>query len=132
MGSYAVYDLSESMRSVPADFIPVRVAEAWGGGGDYAEWSGGFLLESADGRWGYLTGWCDMTGWGCQDGTEWYPFDHRPTHAEIAEAVKPDGFTADRDDEWDPDPADLNKWLSVGMPQAYTAEWDRLMGGVAS
>lgn len=127
MSRYSVYDLTESMAAVPADFNVVRVAEAWGWSGDYAEWSGGFLLESDDGRWGYLTGWCDTTGWGCQDGKEWHAFDHRPTHAEMAEASE---ITDATDADWDPEPADLNKWLSVGQPQAYTVEWDRLMGGI--
>ena len=31
-------------------------------------WTGGFVLKLKDGRFAYLTGWCDYTGWGCQDG----------------------------------------------------------------
>lgn len=28
------------------------------------DWSGGFVIEFQSGRWGYLSGWCDYTGWG--------------------------------------------------------------------
>lgn len=28
-----------------------------------------YILEMKDGSYIYLTGWCDYTGWGCQDGS---------------------------------------------------------------
>lgn len=36
--------------------------------GDYAETSVVAVLRMKDGRFALLTGWCDTTGWGCQDG----------------------------------------------------------------
>jgi hypothetical protein len=56
-----------------------RVIAAWGHGegmgGDDAghyrysedgatEWKGGFLCALHDGRFAYIWGWCDYTGWG--------------------------------------------------------------------
>lgn len=130
MSSYDVYDLSESIGYVPEGFVVARVVEAWGVSPEgYGSWTGGFLLESTDGRWGYLTGWCDTSGWGCQDGVDWYPFQTRPTHAEMIAATKPEPWsTVPLDDDWDPEPADLNKWVRVGRPSMYTEEWARLMG----
>ena len=29
-----------------------------------------YILQMKDGRYVYLTGWCDYTGWGCQDGSD--------------------------------------------------------------
>jgi hypothetical protein len=40
--------------------------------GDYAEWSGCAALRLKDGRFALVSGWCDTTGWGCQDGTNAY------------------------------------------------------------
>ncbi len=115
MSTYAVYDLSESMRAVPADFVPARVLEAWGTPPeDYAEWSGGFLLESVDGRYGDLSGWCDTSGWGCQDGADFKEYAQRPGHAEmLGELESWESRPADVD--WDQEPADLNKWIAGGM-----------------
>lgn len=36
--------------------------------GDYAETNVVGLFRLHDGRYALLTGWCDTTGWGCQDG----------------------------------------------------------------
>lgn len=132
MSTYTVYDLAESARSIPTDFLIVRVVEAWGHSPeDYGSWNGGFLLEAPDGRYGYLTGWCDTSGWGCQDGTDWYSFDHRPTHDEMVAAQKLQAWEYRPDDtEWDPEPADLNRWVKAGFPRPYTKGWDRSMRGV--
>jgi|SRR6185437_10611336 len=37
--------------------------------GDWGEWSGQMLARLSDGRFIFCGGWCDTTGWGCQDGT---------------------------------------------------------------
>lgn len=47
-----------------------RCIEAGKEDGDYAETSLVALFEMKDGRFAVLTGWCDTTGWGCQDGAE--------------------------------------------------------------
>lgn len=85
--SYAVGDFSECIACairdteaglrVTKDMI-ARVVAAWGKGdgmGDDAghfrysedgatEWNGGFLCALKDGRFAYISGWCDYTGWG--------------------------------------------------------------------
>ena len=77
---------------------------AWGEAGDMAEWSGGFLLGLTGERSAYLTGWCDATGWGCQDGIQ------AGVIGPIADAKKfmwPDGERHDIDVL----PRDLNRYL---------------------
>ena len=54
-------------------FGPDDIAEvlaSWEESGDYAEWSGCAALRLIDGRFALVSGWCDTTGWGCQDGTD--------------------------------------------------------------
>lgn len=112
MSSYTTYDFAESLvreREVAVSNIETVLA-AWGNvdrdgaccdacGG---EWSGGFLMQLKDGRFAYLTGWCDYTGWGCQDASSLRFYLTKPELASLEE------FTADK---WDLDPIDLNKWL---------------------
>jgi hypothetical protein len=106
--SYAAYDFSESLNRVgiaPSDVA--KVHWAWGaddGGGSYSDQYFGFVIEMKDGRIGYLTGWCDTTGWGCQDG------------ADVAWGVSTDKPVRDsnRDYYWsepDHEPADLNRFV---------------------
>ena len=71
--------------------------EACGG-----EWSGGFLLAMKDGRFAYISGWCDYTGWGCQDGTNIEWFDTQPALKDLEPHPE---------DKWDVDPSDLNLCL---------------------
>lgn len=116
MSTYTRYDFSESLdrATVTPDHIETVVA-AWGNvdrdgaccdacGG---EWSGGFLLTLKDGRYAYLTGWCDYTGWGCRDGANVTYYDARPS-LEALEVFP--------DDQWDLEPGDLNAWLADGAP----------------
>lgn len=124
--SYATYDFEESLQRTelkPSDVA--IVLGAWGKGdgqGDDAghyrwategvtEWSGGFLMRLIDGRFAYLTGWCDYTGWGCQDGVELKYFDALPQLGELREASE--YHKEPTADEWDQEPADLNRWLEV-------------------
>lgn len=68
--AYAIYDFSETLERV-SSFSKNDVAEclaAWGEQGDHSEWNGGFILRLKDGRIAVVQGWCDTTGWGCQDG----------------------------------------------------------------
>lgn len=118
--SYTTSDFSESLeRTIPADQV-AKVIAAWGSGdgmgtdaGHYrwgadgaSDWSGGFLLRLKDGRYAYITGWCDYTGWGCQDGAEVSYYDKRPKLSSLG--AKP------ADSEWDIEPIDLNRWLKAG------------------
>lgn len=127
--SYATDDFSESLDRVDVKREDIaRVVRAWGHGdgmgsdaGHYrwsadggTDWSGGFLCELRDGSYVYITGWCDYTGWGCQDGAEVYRFAALPSHDELSAAVKErDKWAAEAppESEWDTEPADLNRWL---------------------
>lgn len=81
--SYQVSDFSECVECAIRDTARIRredisaVLAAWGkgcGAGDDApgyrfgtsatEWVGGFLCALVDGRFAYISGWCDYTGWG--------------------------------------------------------------------
>lgn len=105
---YCTNDFEESLKQVKLEAPVVKVIKAWGkadSGDDtdccHMDWSGGFLLELQNGRFAYLSGWCDYTGWGCQDGAE-------VIHADsVADLKLPDK-------KWDENPADLNKWLVNG------------------
>jgi hypothetical protein len=103
--AYDIYDFTESVaRSKIEEKDIKRVSASWGHCNDVGtEWSGGFLMELKDGRWMYLTGWCDYTGWGCQDGIEETYFDAEP---KLDTLTKDDGY------DWDIDPADLNRQLT--------------------
>lgn len=116
MSSYTVYDLSESMKQVPIEPAAVEgVVAAWGGSPEgYASWNGGFLMKLKDGRWLYLSGWCDTTGWGCQDGISTAYFDAEPELEELQSMPKPDAESYSWDEPcpaWDRDPADLNRFI---------------------
>jgi hypothetical protein len=101
---YCLNDFEESLKIARPESKPVKVLLAWGQSSEgWQEWGGGFLMLLEDGRYAYLTGWCDATGWGCQDG------------AEINYSNSPRGFADLSEDICDVEPADLNKWLAEGM-----------------
>lgn len=126
--SYTTSDFSESVSQTPLRPQDIaRVVAAWGSGSgqgtdaghwkwsaeDVTDWAGGFLLQLYDNRFAYLTGWCDFTGWGCQDGVDLKYFNTRPTIPELRELEM--GTTPPQPDEWDLDPADLNRWLATNQ-----------------
>ena len=103
MASFTSYDFSESVAQAEGFTMPdIETAiAAWGEDGDYHEWSGGFLLKLKDGRFAYIEGWCDTTGWGCQDGVETTIYGAQPDLASLT----------DRKVEWAEDPSDLNRLI---------------------
>jgi hypothetical protein len=121
--SYTTLDFTESLHRVAISKADIAsIAAAWGhsdndDAGHYrwaedggTDWSGGFLMQLRDGRFAYLTGWCDYTGWGCQDGAELHFFDAKPELSALAAMTEyPSGPTPE---QWDIEPADLNRWLS--------------------
>lgn len=133
--SYTTDDFEESLGRVTVTARDVaRVIAAWGRGGGMGtdaghyrwdsdgatEWAGGFLVSLKDGRFAYITGWCDYTGWGCQDGAACYFFDVLPTLAQMHEAAKDDDSPAYA--EWDLEPSDLNHWLAAGAKDSDDVE----------
>jgi hypothetical protein len=133
--SYATTDFSESLSLVDINPTEIeKVLAAWGAGDgqgvdtgpgwsaeEVTDWSGGFLFRMKDGRIAYVSGWCDYTGWGCQDGAkiEWFEDVPPPPLASLK------GFYEDSDygqpHDWDEEPADLNRWLAAGAPSRYDA-----------
>ena len=101
--SYCIEDLDESLRIAGVDRESVaRVVWAWGESDnpEYAQCCAGdyecaFALELSNGLFALVEGWCDYTGWGCQDGSD-------VTYSESEPPIK-DG--ADRD------PIDLNRHI---------------------
>lgn len=104
---YSTYDFTESMRIAGVKLIDVdHVLAGWGNvdvdgacceecGG---EWSGGFVVRLKDRSIATVTGWCDYTGWGCQDGA-------------IVEVTEPGAGLPVIPKGADLDPADLNECL---------------------
>lgn len=123
MSAYAVYDFSESIEIAGIKEADIeRVIAAWGySAGSYAEWEGGFLVSMKDGRYAYIWGWCDTTGWGCQDGAQVEFYDEMPDliikrgtpqyMGGYIDALSGESSEAWSQD-WDEDPADLNKYLA--------------------
>lgn len=104
MTEFTHYDFTESVAQADG-FEMADIAKAiaaWGENGDYAEWFGGFLLHLKNGRFAYIEGWCNTTGWGCQDGVETWFFDAHPALTEL-QTTKPENV------EWDCICADLNR-----------------------
>lgn len=108
---YTVYDLTETLACIRRDCPPgvlnediEKVVAAHGQSTEgYGEWSGGFLLKLKDGQgYAYISGWCDTTGWGCQDGGSVQFYTIKPKLVDL--------YSGD----WDRNPPDLNKWVKEG------------------
>lgn len=125
MSEYTVDDFTESLARVSIEPAEISsVIAAWGVSMEgYGEWEGGFMLALRDGRFAYVWGWCDTTGWGCQDGATVEYHDERPPL--VIKRGIPQHFmgylealgmpaTAKWEQDWDEDPADLNLWLTTG------------------
>ncbi len=118
MSTYATYDLSESLEIARnregADFTRESIEKvhyAWGYSPEgWGSWGGGFILELKDGRFVTLTGWCDTTGWGCQDGVE---VEYHNLLPEAPEAFESGKYASPPNQLIVPDhlPADLNRWV---------------------
>jgi hypothetical protein len=113
--SFTNYDFSETLAGCGIDRTDVkRAVAAWGIEGDYAEWEGGFLLEMKDGKYVYVSGWCDTTGWGCQDGTSRKDFDAMP---DLATLESDRESWQDKIGEWETSLPDLQKYIDTGEGQ---------------
>jgi hypothetical protein len=104
--TYTIYDLDASLERAGIERDAIKqVIAAWGISGDYSEWDGGFLMELKDGRFAYLTGWCDTTGWGCQDGVDVTYYQSLPDQSTLKQSEwKPST-------EWDSVPTDLDRYV---------------------
>lgn len=108
--SYTVYDFDETLERVGIKPGEVeRVTAGWGRSPDgYGDWEGGFVLLLKDGTWVLVSGWCDTSGWGCQDGADCLRSTEEPQPAinDYSGHWRP--FPPEQVDR---DPADLNRFL---------------------
>ncbi len=99
--AYDLFDFTESLSRVGIKREQIKtVIAAYGNNGGYSEWEGGFLMELHDGRRAHITGWCDTTGWGCQDG------------AQVEYIHEADVFERLLQNDHDYKPVDLNRWVN--------------------
>lgn len=114
--SFSTYDFDETIKGCGVERTDIkRIAAAYGvteagccddcGG----EWSGGFLMELNTGKFVLLSGWCDYTGWGCQDGTARMDFDTEPVLSEIK---------GHETTEWETTLPDLQRYIETGEGSA--------------
>ncbi len=113
--SFTRYDFEETLAIVSIAQSQIkRVLAAWGDSTEgWGEWSGGFLLKLKDGadkQYAYITGWCDTTGWGCQDGADVTYYSEEPT-TDILEKVTEDFTYGDDQIRWELEPTDLNRFI---------------------
>lgn len=110
--SFSTYDFDETLKGTGIERTDIkRVVAAYGvteagccdscGG----EWNGGFLLEMKSGKFVYVHGWCDYTGWGCQDGTGRQDFDTEPTDLQALEKTE----------HWETTLPDLQRYIETGQ-----------------
>lgn len=114
--SYDLYDFTESLNVAGVE--PTRIEHcslAFGCSTEgFAQWEGGFVCHTRSGApWVFLFGWCDTTGWGCQDGAYAVDYDHEPTREELDAAWKAE-MGSDHEfqpADFDETPADINRFL---------------------
>ena len=70
----------------------------------------GFLVEFSCGGFAYISGSCDLTGWGGDDRATVIHFATRPSLNTL---------TVDNCAQWVEEPADLNLWISRGSVDPY-------------
>ncbi len=118
--SYTTRDFHQTLfhRQIAIDPASVvTVISAWGHQGGWGEWEGGFLLKTKDGRYAYIEGWCDTTGWGCQDGAAIMWFDREPSRSELVTSLQ-EALGTKEDADWDEAPIDLNRSIDGGYKDA--------------
>lgn len=113
MSTYALDDFAETLERVTLPSPPIECLKAWGESeeGPGCEWSGGFVLRLRNDQFAYISGWCDYTGWGCQDGA----------YVTLADSLDVLEFGQNHQQpkspsSWDDSPADLQRWLNARMP----------------
>ena len=121
--SYARDDATESVAICGLKRADIAVCLAgWGAGNEDepgnggTDWTGGFLFKLRDGRFAYVTGGNDCTGWGCQDEAYLVIYPRaQPSLDDCVDATR--AFMYLSDDTipvWDVHPADINRWIETG------------------
>jgi hypothetical protein len=112
--TYDLYDFTESLNiaGVPkgrieyCSFAFGDSPEGWG------SWHGGFVCHTRTGSpWLFVFGWCDTTGWGCQDGAWAVEFQEEPDKDAIIVAWKDQMYGDPPLEDGDHAPIDINRYL---------------------
>ena len=125
MSEYTTSDFHETLfnSAIGGQIDPSAIDRVLGALGHSPEgggsWEGGFLLALKDGRFAYITGWCDYTGWGCRDGASVTHYDAIPDRAQFKQSEYSDTPAG----PWDDEPADLNRYVHGGYQDVQ--RWDR-------
>lgn len=64
-----------ALSEAGVDLNDVREIVHYWSRADIEGWDGDevkYVITLTDGRWVFVEGWCDYTGWGCQDGADAY------------------------------------------------------------
>ena len=65
MSEYTKYDFSECLKRITLEAQIDTVLRAWGiSNREYADWCGGFVSHLRNGKFAYISGWSDSSGWG--------------------------------------------------------------------
>jgi hypothetical protein len=69
MSEFSKSDFSECCQRIDLPYPIKKVVKAWGvSGREYADWTGGFVVEfntnQKFAKYGYISGWSDSSGWG--------------------------------------------------------------------
>jgi hypothetical protein len=118
--SFDLFDFKETLNITGHDPQCIESVR-WGfghspeGGGS---WEGGFVFRTDPRKdlsvmtWVFVFGWCDYTGWGCQDGAWSVEYNHPPSRQELEQAWKKEWYgDLPPHEHWDFMPADLNRWV---------------------
>ena len=118
MSAYDLYDFIESAKIAGVMEHAIEKALAgWGyspeGGGS---WNGGFLLKLKNDSYAYIHGWCDYTGWGCQDGSEVHFFSEEPNKEALEKLSHEYFYAVEERIDWD-EPINVNRYLNGEIDQ---------------
>lgn len=96
---YSLDDFTETLNVLGNKLAIVKCIKAYGqspeGG---VSWEGGFVVKLKDGRYAHISGWCDYTGWGCQDGVN-VDYANKLSDLQLPTNI------------YDRNPVDLNRYL---------------------
>lgn len=63
------FDFNECLKYAPFEKGDVsEIIACWPGEADGEKWH--YIVELKNKEYGYVTAWCDYSGWGCQEGGE--------------------------------------------------------------
>ena len=95
------YDLEACLRFNPQDNFNIDdihvVIAVWEGQNDVDSWR--WILRLNTGKYAFLVGWCDYTGWDCRSGADSLLADSPSVALEQSQSISDDYLLADNNDE---------------------------------